>query len=393
MKIALGVSGGIAAYKSAELTRLLVKDGHEVHCILTEHATQFITPLTLATLSGRPALTGNFEASESGVIEHIRLAEEADLILIAPATANVLAKLAHGIADDLLTTTALAAQRLTAVAPAMNVFMWENAATCENVRALESRGVAIIGPAAGSLACGYEAEGRMEEPAAIAARVRALLKRSGTFAGMKILITAGPTREHFDPVRFISNPSSGKMGYALARAALQHGASVSLVSGPTGLAAPYGARVTRVTSADEMRAAVEAEIAGARIFISAAAVSDWKPKTYQKEKQKKSAAEPVIELSPTPDILAAVSRNKNGKILVGFAAESERLDENAKEKLEKKNLDLIVGNLIAGDGPSAFGSDENEIKLFFRSGEVKALPRMSKLEAAHAILEAIATLR
>jgi len=391
--VVLGVSGGIAAYKSAELVRLLVKEGIEVHCILTKHALQFITPLTLATLSGNRVLIGNFEASETGKIQHIALAEKADLILIAPATANVLAKLAHGIADDLLTTTALAAQGRVAVCPAMNVFMWENPATAENLHILESRGVEIIGPAKGELACGYEATGRMEEPTMILESVMLLLKRSHLLSGKKVLITAGPTREFFDPVRFISNPSSGKMGYALAHVALQMGAKVTLISGPTELTPPYGATVERVTTAFEMHEAVKRHFPACDFFIASAAVSDWKPKTQLEQKEKKGASSLLVELVTNPDILAEAGTQKKNQILVGFAAETENLEENAVKKLKEKNLDLIVGNLVSKNGKSAFGSDENEITLFFKDGTHQTFSPMSKRRAAYIILEAAAQLK
>lgn len=390
--IVLGVSGGIAAYKAPELVRILVKGGLSVHCILTEHAEQFVTPLTLSTLSGHPVLSGGFESAESGKIRHIELAEKADLILVAPATANVIAKIAHGIADDLISTVVLAAQGMIAVCPAMNVVMWENKATRDNIGILASRGIEIIGPASGELACGYEGMGRMENPEAVVLHVQALLSQRKIFEGKKLLITAGPTREFLDPVRCFSNPSTGKMGYALARAALQYGARVILVSGPTEVSPPFGATLIRVTTASEMYEAVKEHFAEIDIFVSAAAVSDWKPKKFDSEKQKKGEGNLSIEFEPTPDILASVSREKKHQILVGFAAETERLEENAKKKLNGKNLDLIVGNLVSGNGHGAFGSDENQILILHRSGEKKEFPRMKKERAARMILDAVSSL-
>lgn len=388
----LGVSGGIAAYKSAELVRLLTQKEIQVHCILTEHAEEFVTPLTLATLSGQPVLTGRFESPESGKIQHIELAETADLILVAPATANVIAKLAHGIADDLLTTTLLAAQGMVVVCPAMNVFMWENQATVDNLALLKKRGIQVIGPAPGALACGYEGMGRMEEPESIVAEVEAILSSSKRLSGKKVLITAGPTREFFDPVRCLSNPSTGRMGYALAETARQWGAQVVLVSGPTEISPPSFVDFIQVTTAEEMYKAVLEHFHDSDFFISAAAVSDWKPKEVNVEKLKKGETRWQVELEPTPDILALVSRQKTKQILVGFAAETNHLEENAKKKLHYKNLDLIVGNLVSTNGHNAFGSEDNEITLISRSGEAKPFPRISKQEAAYHILEAMSHL-
>lgn len=385
--VILGVSGGIAAYKSPELARRFVEKGWTVHPILTEHAEQFVTPLSLSTISGQPVLTGTFESSESGKIRHIELAERADLILVAPATANVIAKIAHGIADDLLSTTVLAAQGLVAVCPAMNVFMWENKATEENLAILESRGIEVIGPTSGELACGYEGMGRMEDPESIVAQVEMLLRYRDRLKGKKVLITAGPTREFFDPVRCLSNPSSGKMGYALACAARQWGADVTLVSGPTEIAVPFGVRLVRITTADEMLKAVKTNFENADIFVSAAAVSDWKPKAFQSSKEKKGNGTISVDLERTPDILASVSKERKKQIVVGFAAETENLETNARKKLTEKNLDMIVGNLVSANG--AFGSDDNEILLIHRSGKSEKFKRMSKTQAARVILNAI----
>jgi phosphopantothenoylcysteine decarboxylase/phosphopantothenate--cysteine ligase len=387
--LVLGVSGGIAAYKAAELTRLLTKAEYTVHCVLTEHAKKFIGPITFATLSGNPVLSGNFEASESGKIQHITLSEIADLILVAPATANIIGKIAHGIADDLLTTLVLASQKQVAVCPAMNLFMWENPATQENIQILQNRGIEIIGPVSGNLACGYEGMGRMEEPEKILEEIHALLVNHRIFSDKKILITAGPTQEPFDPIRFLSNPSSGKMGYALAKAALQFGAKVTLISGPVNLQPPYGAAIIKVKTADEMFAAAEQKFLESDIFISAAAVSDWKPSLFHSEKEKKSGSSKILELVPTPDILALLSRRKKNQILIGFAAETENLEKNALKKLQEKNLDLVVGNLIHWDGKSPFGADENEITLFYKTKLSKSLPRMSKLKIAQIILKEV----
>lgn len=391
--VVLGISGGIAAYKIPDLVRLLVKEGHHVHCVLTENAAQFVTPLTLATLSGNPVLSGNFESSESGKITHIDLAEKADLMVIAPATANVIAKLAQGIADDLLSTVALAAQGLILVCPAMNVFMWENAATQENFRILEQRGIEILGPAVGELACGYEGCGRMEEPEHIFQAVQDLLMHGESLSERKVLVTAGPTQEFLDPVRFISNPSSGRMGYAIAKAARLRNAEVTLISGPTDLAPPYGVKTIRVTSADEMANAAEAHFSQTDAMVAAAAVSDWKPAAAQTMKQKKAEMPVSLDLVPTPDILASLAHaKKNHQVIVGFAMETENLESHARAKLENKNLDLIVGNLILNNSRFPFGAEENRVMLIPRSGKPKTLPQMSKLRIAHHILDTVAEL-
>ncbi len=388
-KIILGVTGGIAAYKSAELTRLLTKAGYKVHCVLTDHAKQFITPLTFATLSGNPVLTGNFDGSESGEIQHIALAETADIILIAPATANIIAKIAHGIGDDLLTTLVLASQKQICVCPAMNLFMWENQATQENIKILKNRGIEIIGPSSGGLACGYEGIGRMEEPERILVEIQILMDTEQIYTGKKILITAGPTQEHFDPVRFLSNPSSGKMGYALAKAAAKFGAEVTLISGPVELIPPYGANFIKVKTADEMLEAVKTHFPECDLFISAAAVSDWKPKKYHPAKEKKSGENKIIELIPTPDILSSISKVKKEQIVIGFALETENLEENAKKKLKEKNLDFIIANQIHTNGENPLGSDENEAALLSKNGEIKPFQKTSKLNLAHLILKEV----
>jgi len=390
MKIILGVGGGIAAYKSAELARLLMQQGHEVQAVLTSAAQEFIRPLTFAALTGRKVLTDLF-AIESA-IEHISVAVEHEVLAIAPATADLIAKLAHGLADDFLTTLYLAFTGTVVIAPAMNVNMWQHPATQANLEALRKRGHHIVEPDSGYLACGMTGPGRLADPELI---VKAILEVSRTrrdLEGETILITAGPTQEPLDPVRYISNRSSGKMGYALAEAAAARGARVILVSGPVHLTPPYGVELLPVRTAVEMREQVMANLAGAGIVIKAAAVADFHLSKVPDQKVKKTAARISLELDPTPDILAELGRKKDDRLLIGFAAETQNLQQEARRKLESKNCDMVVGNLVGG-ADLGFESDENEVVLVLRTGETITLPRAPKREIADRIFDQVLKLR
>ena len=390
-KIVLGVTGGIAAYKAAELVRELVKAQAEVHVVMTRNAQAFITPLTFQTLSGNPVTTELFNLIAESEIGHIALADRAEVLVIAPATANIIGKIAAGIADDMLTTIVMATQAPVLLAPAMNVHMWENPICQENIQRLRSRGYHFIDPEAGELACGYEGIGRLAEIPVIVEEIRALLSPKD-FSGEKILVTAGPTEESIDPVRFLSNHSSGKMGFALARAARRRGAEVTLISGPTALSVPPQIKYIAVRSAAQMREAVLNHLESASILIMAAAVSDYRPKQKAPEKIKKSKLETVLELELNPDILAEAGKKKNSRILVGFAAETENLLQSTREKLEKKNLDLIVANDVTLPG-AGFKADTNIVKIMDRSGKVEELPLMTKEDLADCILDRIALLK
>ena len=390
-KIVLGVTGGIAAYKAAELVRELVKAQAEVHVVMTRNSQAFIAPLTFQTLSGNPVTTELFNLMAESEIGHIALADRAEVLVIAPATANIIGKIAGGIADDMLTTIVMATQAPVLLAPAMNVHMWENPICQENIQRLRSRGYHFIDPEAGELACGYEGIGRLAEIPAIVEEIRALLSPKD-FSGEKILVTAGPTEESIDPVRFLSNHSSGKMGFALARAARRRGAEVTLISGPTALSVPPQIKYIAVRSAAQMREAVLNHLESASILIMAAAVSDYRPKQRAPEKIKKSKLETVLELELNPDILAEAGKKKNSRIMVGFAAETENLLQNTREKLEEKNLDLIVANDVTLPG-AGFKADTNIVKIMDRSGKVEELPLMTKEDLADCILDRIALLK
>ena len=389
--ILLGISGGIAAYKSAELVRLLRKQGLRVSVVMTEGAKEFITPLTLATLSGEPvydSLWDNRSGTDSN-IAHINLSREADAMLIAPCTANVMAKIAHGISDDLLTNLVLArdpAKCPLAIAPAMNVQMWSNPATQRNLAQMRADGIHIFGPANGEQACGEIGDGRMIEPT----EILSLLPRLFTpqvLAGKRVLLTAGPTFEAIDPVRGITNHSSGKMGYALAQAAANAGAHVTLISGKTALPAPFGVTRIDVQSADDMLAACQAQLDGQDIFIAVAAVADWKVAQVATQKIKKASTDDVPSLNfvQTPDILATIAAQPNAPFCVGFAAESENVIEYAQAKRLKKNIPLIIAN----QGPSTFGSEYNQASLISENG-VQALQKMRKDDLAPLLIQAIA---
>ena len=398
MRITLGVTGGVAAYKAAELVRLLQQDGLTVQVVMTRGAREFLTPLTFAALSGQKVITDLFgdssggEANLESAIEHIAVAQRTDLLLVAPATADIIAKFARGIADDFLTTLYLASTAPVIIAPAMNVNMWNHAATQENIAALRARGVVVVDPAEGYLACGMIGAGRLAGQQQIMAAVREALRAQRDLEGEAILVTAGPTCEDLDPVRYITNRSSGKMGYAVAEAAALRGAKVILVSGPVTLETPAGVERVDVRSAKEMHAAVLARITDASIAIFAAAVADYQPVEQHAEKIKKDAALLAISFEPTKDILADVAKNKGERIIVGFAAETSHVAENARKKLQSKNADLIVANDLTIEG-AGFDHDANVVTLFSRDGRDLALPKMSKSEVAQRILDEVVRLR
>jgi len=386
-RILLGISGGIAAYKSPDIVRRLREKGFEVRVAMTRAAREFITPLTLQAVSGKPVHTHLLDAGAEAAMGHIELARWADTVLIAPATADCLAKLAHGIADDLLSTLCLATAAPIVVAPAMNRQMWEAQATRENVAVLTARGVAFLGPGDGSQACGEVGPGRMLEPADISAFIAARYN-SDRLLGLSVLVTAGATREALDPVRFISNQSSGKMGYAVADAAAEAGARVTLVSGPTSLDAPFGVERIYVTSAKEMLDAVMQRIRDSQIFIGAAAVSDYAPKDYAEQKLKKSRDSMSIALVKTRDILADVAALDNAPFTVGFAAETNDVETYAKEKLSRKLLDMIAANRVGVPG-SGFGSDDNTLTVYWSDG-AERLELAPKLQIARRLIGIVA---
>jgi len=384
----LGITGGIAAYKAAELASKLTQAEAKVEVIMTESATKLITPLTLRSIAGRPVVTDMFELASEYSVEHIALAEAADVVVIAPATANTIAKLAAGIADNMLCCVVLATTAPVVIAPAMNDDMFQNPITQENLARLKARGFTIVEPEYGRLASGKMGLGRLADVEKIIGIVKQVLGRNGELAGKHIVVTAGGTQEPIDPVRHISNRSSGKMGYALALAARDRGARVSLVAAPTSLPAPAGIEVTPVRTAAEMKAAVAGAVARADALIMAAAVADYQPKSAARAKIKKKTGSLTLELVRTPDILAEVG----GDFLrVGFAAESEDLVANAKQKLEKKKLDLIAANDIT-DKDSGFDSETNKVTLIDKSGQVESLPLLSKREVADRILDKVVAL-
>ena len=389
-KIVVGVTGGIAAYKACDLVSRLKKRGAQVRVVLTEHACQFVQPLSFETLSGNPAYTDSFDRKYE--IGHVALAKWADLLLIAPATANCMAKMACGIADDLLSTTCLAVRCPVLVAPAMNSAMWRNPATQANLELLRSRGVHFVGPEAGHLACGDDDVGRMSEPEQIVEAVDAILNPLRDLEGMKVLVTAGPTVERIDPVRYITNRSTGKMGYALAEAARDRGANVTLISGPTQLTAPQGVEFVHIESSAQLCAAVLERGAMADVVIQAAAPADFRPKSVAERKIKKTGESMTLELEATTDIAAELGKRKQpGQILVAFAAETNDVMDNARGKLAKKNADLVVANDVSRSD-AGFGVDTNVITLI-TSEDVRALEKMSKRAAADAILSRVRELR
>ncbi len=391
--VVLGVTGGIAAYKSCEVVSRLRKQGAQVFVIMTKNACQFVAPMTFETLSNNPCVNDTFERPERWEVEHVALAKKADLFLIAPATANIMAKMAHGIADDMLSTTVLATKAPVLLAPAMNTGMWTNEATQENLRILQARGVMTIGPEGGLLACGDVGAGRMSEPVDIVSRCVELLSAPHDLEGLHVLVTAGPTREPLDPVRFITNRSSGKMGYAIAEAAQKRGAQVTLVSGPVSIAVPGGVALVSVQSTEDLLERMTELAPQQDIVIQAAAPADYRAETVAPQKMKKKGDKGLtLNLVPTPDVARAVGEMKReGQTLVGFAAETENLTDNAQKKLDSKNLDMIVANDVTKPG-AGFDVDTNIAMLITREGQTE-LPLMSKRALADAILNRVLELR
>ncbi len=385
--IVLGIAGGIAAYKAAELARLLGKAGANVHCIMTDAAREFIGPLTLQTLTKNPVAVSLFDLWDEHEIGHISLASQADLFIIAPATANSIGKIAGGIADDMLSTVVMATTAPVLIAPAMNVNMWNNPAVQENIRTITNRGCHIIEPECGELACGTEGTGRLANVHMIFERAAALLSPQD-YTGLNVLVTAGPTREYLDPARFLSNPSSGKMGYALARALQWRGANVTLVSGPVTLSHPCGVTCITVENAREMAAAVENHYKDAHLVIKAAAVADYRPGEQLQQKKKKQAGPLSLDLERNPDILAGLGEHKEGRVLVGFAAETDDMLAHAQSKLTAKNLDMIIANDISRP-EAGFESDTNQVCILTADADPEHLPLMPKALLAHAILDRI----
>lgn len=392
-EIVLGVTGGIAAYKSAEIVSRLRHLGAHVHVIMTRNATEFVSPLTFQTLSANPVVTDTFAAPEYWNVEHVALAKLADIFVVAPATANILAKMACGIADDMLSTTLLATKAPILAAPAMNTGMWTSAATQANVSVLQERGVHLIGPASGILACGDEGAGRMSEPEEIVHEIERILSAGQDLTGLKVLITAGATRERLDPVRFLTNDSSGKMGFALAEAARDRGADVTVVCGSVTASIPRNVSVIRIESAEDLLKAMSEQAPLHDIVIQAAAVADYRPATAEDMKiKKKKGQEMILTLVENPDVAKAVGKmKKDGQTLVGFAAETDHLREFAQEKLTKKNLDLIVANDVTKEG-AGFNTDTNIATLISKTGS-RDYPLMSKRELADIILNSVIEIR
>lgn len=389
--VLIGVTGSIAAYKTPNLVSALVKRGANVHVLMTRNATEFIAPLVFETLSGNRCVYDTFDRSFSFDVEHISLAEQADLVMIAPATANVIAKLAHGICDDMLTTTILACTCPIMISPTMNTHMYDAKITQENMQKLEQLGMELITPESGRLACKTEGVGRMPEPEVLLEHIILKIGREPFLSGKKVLVTAGPTREAIDPVRFITNHSTGRMGYALAKEAAMAGAQVVLVSGEVDLAVPLGVEYVPVVSAEDMYNAVMAHFDTSDIVIKAAAVADFRPKTVATEKiKKKDTSDNVIELERTTDIIKTLGQNKKKQILCGFSMETENLIENSKKKLEEKNLDMIVCNNLRTEG-AGFGTDTNVVTLLSKTNE-ESLPIMSKEDLAFYILNRLSSL-
>lgn len=397
MRVVLGVGGGIAAYKSAELARRLQERDCTVEVVMTSGAQHFVQPLTFAALTGRKVITGLWsggspEETLASSIEHIRVAQENDVLVVAPATANLLAQFAYGLADDFLSTLYLAFKGTVVLAPAMNTNMWEHPAVRHNVETLRGRGHIIVEPAEGLLACGTEGPGRLAEPVIIADAVVRTQNRVQDLEGETVLVTAGPTQEPLDPVRFITNRSSGKMGYSIAEAAAARGARVILVSGPVNIPAPKGIEVIHVQTAVEMRNAVMEHLKESTIIVKSAAVADYHVSQVPQQKIKKTAARLSLELDPTPDILAELGRNKKDQLLIGFAAETENLTDEARRKLQTKNCDMVVGNLVNRENVG-FEADENEVVLVLKTGENVPLPRAPKRQVADQILDHALRLR
>ncbi|PFK46075.1 bifunctional phosphopantothenoylcysteine decarboxylase/phosphopantothenate--cysteine ligase CoaBC [Bacillus cereus] len=384
-KILLCVTGGIAVFKAAALTSKLTQAGALVKVMMSESATKFVTPLTFQALSRHDVYTDTFDEKDSAVIAHIDLADWADVVLVAPATANCIGKLANGIADDMITTTLLATTAPVWIAPAMNVHMYENNIVQKNMMTLKSLGYTFIEPGEGFLACGYVAKGRLEEPEAIIARLQEAFSEHKPLKGKKVLVTAGPTREKIDPVRFMTNFSSGKMGYALAEVAADLGADVILVSGPTAITPPFNVTTVQVESAQEMLEAVMQHYGSLDVVIKTAAVADYRPKIVHDQKMKKKSGDAVIALERTTDILKTLGEKKEQQILVGFAAETTNVEEYATRKLREKNADMIVANDVKAQG-AGFGTDTNIVTMYRKDGEIIRLPLLTKKEVAREIL-------
>ena len=386
--IVLGVTGSIAAYKIASLASMLVKQHASVHVIMTQNATNFINPITFETLTGHKCLVDTFDRNFEFQVEHVSLAKQADLMLIAPASANVIGKMAHGIADDMLTTTVLACKAPVYVSPAMNTNMYENPIVQDNLRTLETYGMKVIDPASGYLACGDTGAGKMPEPQTLFAYIEAELAHKKDLSGKRVLITAGATQEALDPVRYLTNHSTGKMGYALAKAAMVRGAQVTLVSGQTNLEPPLFVDLVPIISAQDMYEAVERRFDETDVLIMAAAVADYRPKEYVDQKIKKKTGDNVLELARTTDIIGTLSaRKKQGQFLCGFSMETEHMLENSKKKLQQKHLDMIVATTQRTEG-AGFGKDTNVVTLIREDGQME-LPKLSKLEVSHRILDEI----
>lgn len=390
--IVVGITGGIAAYKSADLVSRLKKAGAQVICIMTKSAEEFITPLTLRTLSQHPVYTDLFAEPVEWKVEHIAVADQADLFIVVPATANILGKVCHGIADDFLTTTIMATRAPVLFAPAMNVNMYENPITQANIQRLTELGYYFVEPGTGLLACGYEGKGRLAEPEDILEAAEYLLAQDKPLQGLNLLITAGPTQEALDPVRYITNHSTGKMGFALAKQARLMGAEVTLISGPTSLKPFAGVELIRVTSAREMCEAVLKAYPQAQVVIKSAAVADYRPINTSSQKIKKNDGDLALELTRNPDILAQLGQNKGNRILIGFAAETNEVLENAAQKIRKKNLDMIVANDLTESG-AGFAGDTNIVTLLFADGSKRKLTQLSKTDTAREILAEITHLK
>ena len=387
-KIVLGVTGGIAVYKAVDLVSRLRKQGCQVRVVMTEHAQQFVTPLTFKEISGNQVAVSMWSANQEFNVEHIALANWADAFLVAPATANIIAKMTYGLADDLLSTTLLAAQAPIVVCPAMNTGMYENPATQANIAKLKERGVTVMPPAVGKLACGTSGAGRLPEPQAIVEFMSAFFaKREGDLRGLKVLVTAAGTREPIDPVRFVGNRSSGKMGYAVAQMAAERGAEVLLVSDPSALAVPANVKAVKVETTNEMLEACLAAYDDVDIVVKAAAVADYRPRDVAEQKIKKKTDDALtVVMDKNPDILKTLGGKKTHQVLVGFAAETQNLLENARDKVVKKNLDMIVANDVTAAG-AGFNADTNIVKFLFASGEVRSLEQMPKVDVANCILD------
>lgn len=390
--ILLGITGSIAAYRAGDLARELMRQGHRVQVVMTRAATRLISPDTFAALTGNPVMVDVFDEPMPGQIAHIELAQAADLVLIAPATAHTLARLALGLADDMLTTLALATRAPILIAPAMNPAMWSHPALQAHVQTLRARGVAFIEPAYGIMACGDEGWGKLADTPTIVQAVQQRLQRAHDLQGVRVLITAGPTYEPIDPVRFVGNRSSGKMGYALTEAALAHGATVTLITGPTALTPPAGATIVRAQTAQQMHDAVQEHFDACDVFIAAAAVADYRPERVLTHKHKRTGTGWTLRLVPNPDILASVAQRKGNRLVIGFAAETDKALQHATEKLKRKNLDLIaVNNVLEPD--SGFEVDTNRLTLIYADGRIEELPLMPKRACAQRIIQAVVECR